>query len=471
MKIAFLHYHLKTGGVTTVIHQQIEALKNDCECLVLTGEPVKTNSLPHVVHIPGIGYDTNTGQQHTPRDVAKAIQAAIFSRWKDGCDILHVHNPTLAKNKNLLSVLSLLQQEGITLFLQLHDLAEDGRPLIYYANEPYPENCHYGVINSRDYRILVQAGFKKNGLHKIFNTVAAFDKSNFIDDSVPKGTLLYPVRAIRRKNIGEAILLSQVGSPHLPLAITRPPNSPADITSYSGWKSFCKTLRLPIIFDASARYGFTNLVFSATAMISTSISEGFGFSFLEPWTAGKSLWGRKLDICQDFEQNGIILDNLYTHFYIPLTWIGKDTWHYTWHSAIRRSCEQFGLQLDIHLLTDWFEQTIQNGCVDFGLLNEALQKQAVALVLSQTHARHMLIDLNPWLRNYDISIQDSATIQHNTDKIARHYNNASYRHTLLNIYHTIKDTSVQHRIDKRAVVTEFLKPENYSLLKWSPYVE
>ena len=30
MKIAFMHYHLKTGGVTTVIKQQLEALDQHC---------------------------------------------------------------------------------------------------------------------------------------------------------------------------------------------------------------------------------------------------------------------------------------------------------------------------------------------------------------------------------------------------------------------------------------------------------
>jgi len=36
MKIAFLHYHLKTGGVTTVLKRQVSALQGRCEVLVLT---------------------------------------------------------------------------------------------------------------------------------------------------------------------------------------------------------------------------------------------------------------------------------------------------------------------------------------------------------------------------------------------------------------------------------------------------
>lgn len=60
------------------------------------------------------------------------------------------------------------------LFLQLHDFAEDGRPLAYFPDEYVPD-CHYGVINSRDYSIFLKAGFKKDGLHKIFNIVDFFD--------------------------------------------------------------------------------------------------------------------------------------------------------------------------------------------------------------------------------------------------------------------------------------------------------
>ncbi len=33
MKIAFVHYHLKTGGVTTVIKQQIQSIQPTCEVL------------------------------------------------------------------------------------------------------------------------------------------------------------------------------------------------------------------------------------------------------------------------------------------------------------------------------------------------------------------------------------------------------------------------------------------------------
>ena len=43
MKIAFLHYHLQPCGVTTVINQQIDALKDSCETLIIAGGEKKNS--------------------------------------------------------------------------------------------------------------------------------------------------------------------------------------------------------------------------------------------------------------------------------------------------------------------------------------------------------------------------------------------------------------------------------------------
>jgi len=77
MKIAFVHYHLKTGGVTTVIRQQIEAIQPTCDVLTITGEaPVTTYASP-VACIPGLGYDRPGASLIKPEKVADAILKAI----------------------------------------------------------------------------------------------------------------------------------------------------------------------------------------------------------------------------------------------------------------------------------------------------------------------------------------------------------------------------------------------------------
>ncbi|MEZ4549038.1 MAG: hypothetical protein R2860_11810 [Desulfobacterales bacterium] len=73
------------------------------------------------------------------------------------------------------------------------------------------------------------------------------------------------------------------------LAVTLSPNSDQDRLAYQSWKDFSVRNQLRVLFDASRHYPFPDLVSSMEQMITTSISEGFGFSFLEPWIAGKNL--------------------------------------------------------------------------------------------------------------------------------------------------------------------------------------
>ena len=101
MKIAFIHFHVKTGGVTTVLRQQVKAVHGMGEVLVLTGEPPQQTFPAEIEVIPGLGYDNLSETSFAPEAVAESIIRTIHSRWQDGCHILHVHNPTLAKNRNL----------------------------------------------------------------------------------------------------------------------------------------------------------------------------------------------------------------------------------------------------------------------------------------------------------------------------------------------------------------------------------
>ncbi len=110
------------------------------------------------------------------------------------------------------------------------------------------------------------------------------------------------------------------------LAITLPPHSPADMPSYAPGSALSPTIDSSIAFEVGQHHDFSELVGAARSLITTSINEGFGFSFLEPWTAHKLLWGRKLpDICHDFEENDIDLGHLYTQLSIPLKWIDQSS--------------------------------------------------------------------------------------------------------------------------------------------------
>ena len=490
MRIALAHYHLKTGGVTTVLRQQIEAIKNDCEILVLTGELPDSPFPADIKHIPGLAYYGRSSKKvFTPKEVAESIIKAIHSKWKQGCDILHVHNPLLAKNKNFLKILQELRKRKIRLFLQIHDFAEDGRPLSYFDEDEYVPDCHYGVINSRDYNILLKAGLKKEGLHKIFNTIKPFELTSppfsprgetpsFIphrggnEGGVTPGFALYPIRAIRRKNIGEAILLSLFFKNHLALFITQPPNSPIDIISYKGWKRFAEKNSLDVVFEAGLKYNFEQLVLAARFLITTSITEGFGFSFLEPWTARKNLCGRKLpDICYDFQQNGIKLDHLYTKLLVPVKWIDKNELYERWWASVLKACSLFNYKIDNNNIEKGFSAITKNNNIDFGLLDESFQKQIIACILSDKKNANRLLALNPYLSHVGEIKNKADLIQNNMKAVLKYYNNKIYKKKLFEIYSKVCKNSVRQSIDKKILLSEFLNLEKFSLLKWGDYVK
>jgi hypothetical protein len=369
------------------------------------------------------------------------------------------------KNANFLKILNLLKERGLKLFLQIHDFAEDGRPLSYFPEEEYIQNCHYGVINSRDYNILLKTGLKKEGLHKIFNTITPFHFNT--KDVISKDYILYPIRAIRRKNIGEAILLSLFFKKNTPLVITLPPNSPADINSYEDWKTFVIENDLNVIFEAGLTHDFSDLVLSSDFLITTSIAEGFGFSFLEPWTAKKYLWGRKLpDICQDFEQNSIRLHHLYTRLDVPMDWVEKDMLFYTWKSGIQKVSVMFGTTIDDISIKTAYEKATTNDVIDFGLLNEPFQKKIISTVLFSSANRKKLIRLNPFLSTPGSVSNKDELIQNNMEAVLFNYNQLNYRENLLDIYSKVVRDNVCQKIDKKILLSEFIRLNNFSLLKW-----
>ena len=466
MKIALVHYHLKTGGVTTVLKQQVAALQPACECLVLTGDRANAELPCKILEIQRLGYDQPGARPINAERVAGQVMDALNQHWPGGCDIIHVHNPLIAKNSHFLGIIKLLQQAGATLFLQLHDFAEDGRPTVYYLEE-YPVDCHYGVINMRDKKIMQKAGLEDTGLHYLPNAINPLPTETSIGH---KPLVLYPVRAIRRKNIGEAILLSMFLPKGKRLAITQPPNSPADAVSYRDWVRWISDNRLPVDVEAGRKMPFARLVGEAESVVTTSISEGFGFSFLEPWTARKWLWGRRLgDVCEDFENTGIHLDGLYDYLGIPLEWIDTDLLSQCWKMAVADAARSYDYPIVNETINRVFANLIHSGQIDFGMLNETLQRQVVARLIKDPASRKTLLSMNPHLDGAGTITGQSRTIDHNRQAVLAHYGLEQYRARLTMIYDQVARTRVSQKIDKKVVIDAFLDLDRFSLLKWGRY--
>ncbi len=435
--------------------------------LVITGEmPDDPFPAPTVI-IPELAYSTFHGRPFQVGDAASAIVDTIQTRFKGPCDILHVHNPMLAKNKKLLQILKALQKDGVCLLLQAHDFAEEGRPQSYY-NEDYTEDCHYSVVNSRDYNILLKSGLKKEGLHLISNMVE-FPVIE-AQSSVKSTDIVYPIRAIRRKNIGEAILLSLFFKDDALLVITLPPNSPVDIESYADWKVFVADHRLNVEFERGLNQPFADIVRSARCLLTTSIAEGFGFTFLEPWLFDKLVWGRKLgDICADFEANGIFLDHMYGELRVPLDWVEAYGFFDKWSSTIRKVCRLFDFPIQNDQIQSAYDKITAKGTIDFGLLDEPFQKKVIGLLLAENNNRKQLLLLNPPLARVGEVRNAKELITSNRQAVLRSYNMALYRQKLLRTYRYVAATAVRQRIDKKKLLAEFFNLNKFSLLKWGDY--
>ena len=136
-----------------------------------------------------------------------------------------------------------------------------------------------------------------------------------------------------------------------------------------------------------------------------------------------------------------------------------------------RACRLFNFKLDRTGLEDAFDQLFDGGKVDFGLLDEPSQKNALVRMMSNQRDADRLLHINPFLAAPGNVPNPAELIEHNRQAILSNYNPADYRRNLLNVYRKVGTGPVGHRIDKPAVVSAFLDPNQFSLLKWSDYRE
>jgi hypothetical protein len=461
MKVALLHYHLKRGGVTTVLRQQARAARTACRLCILTGETGDAAISAETRVLPELAY---SAIPDNPDRIAEKILSVMNTALDGPCDVLHVHNPTLAKNVNLLRTLAALQRRGIRLLLQIHDFAEDGRPEAY-SRDAYPSNCHYAVINSRDQRILRSAGLSSDGVHLLPNMVD--DHRSGTQAASEQPLVLYPVRAIRRKNIGEAMLISLFLPDGGTLGITLPPNSPRDWSGFLSWQAFAQSNRLQVAFDVGKHRPFADLMQSARYIITTSIAEGFGFSFLEPWVYGKALLGRKLpDICRDFEKGGISLKHLYTRLRVPLTWFDHRHYFRKWSRQVHRAARRFDVELSKSSVHTTFATLTATGDIDFGLLDEKTQQEVVGGLIESGRLKQKMLAYNPALKSFSVFRGSAQVIDGNRRAVLSQFSADPYRERLLSVYRQVVRREVRHSIDKQQLVRAFLHLPGFSLLRW-----
>jgi len=222
---------------------------------------------------------------------------------------------------------------------------------------PSTPNIKYIAINRYDRSRLVEHGIEENNVYYIPNSV---DRSivppddrtdelrkKIIDTEALDPAvrfILYPVRCVRRKNVEEAVfftcLLNSLvkgngsknhgnseGNFHLLVSLKPESGDDADYTKQL--LDFIRKHRLPVSIGFNnlvaleretdpqdptriERYSVGDLARVADLVITTSVLEGFGFAYLEPWILDRAVIGRSIPfITPDFQAKGMKLGHLY----------------------------------------------------------------------------------------------------------------------------------------------------------------
>lgn len=469
LAIAIVHYHLRPGGVTRVIERAVESLGEMVDVLVLTGEsPAPNDALtPFTEPFKALEYcDDPLAETEKLADDLRFTARCLLGRDPD---LWHIHNPALGKNSFTPQLVWHLAHAGCRLLLQPHDFAEEGRPenyqLLREHLDPeldqmlYPTGNHiwYAPINFRDQAFLESIGLQH--VHMLPNAVSRNVVQGQPQSRTHK-TIVYPARAIRRKNMGEFLLWSLLAPKGYRFISTLAPQNPKAQPIYEAWVAFAKELQLPVEFDAGRTTDFTELVQEATAVITTSVAEGFGLAFLEPWLEGKMLIGRNIpEITADFVAEGIDLSPLYCTLPIPLEWIGETHFLHSLESAMTRSYAAYSKEWKATYFEQAKEVLMVDGTVDFGILNEPLQQKVIRHLAEHPADRDQLPEFN-------VAICPEL-IQHNRQVVKKHYGLEAYGQRLLGIYQRLaaSQPGAVSAADAAALLEQFLNPERVNLLR------
>ena len=488
MKVAIIHYHLEPSGISRVIERASRELKRrGIAHVILVGKCPHgmANTLPVRV-VDGLAYSNAPLDTQEAENILDALRAAATDALGAPPDIWHFHNHSLGKNRAVPLIVSMLASQRERLLLHIHDLAEDGRPE-NHANiadcpnlYPLAPQIHYAFINSRDRNHFIKAGLPAANAHLLPNPV-------FDADSIPNTSsetantaplLLCPARGIRRKNIGELILLTQLAPKGTRAAITLAPENPQSLAIHERWKSFCGVNQVPVEFAVVDRIApttnsdasFESWISHATHIVTCSVAEGFGLVFLESLAYHKPLIGRKLPhIFHDLAKHGIDHGKLYEKILIPADWIPHESLKRHLESSITNLWQAWNRKPNADEIKSSIASLEHDGFLDFGNLPEVLQETIIEKLLDPDHHAIPQLLINGRTRPLKAWIEDSLTQNHQTQApqvpeaftIAAHGKQTTAIHAMM----MTQNPSPPSALDPNDILETFLVAEEFNFLK------
>ena len=359
MDLLIFHYHFLPGGVTDVVTSSAVAFLNYSMYIstikIICGrkdnldkilrkikeaipdekkERISIDVLPSIDYFDNIDGGTNS----------EIIRKELINRYSSGDSLWWIHNYQLGKNPYFTKALiDISKNTDQKIIYHIHDFPECSRyKLLDSLNHivkgdlyPQKDNIRYVVINKRDQNYLLNAGMQKEIVYLLenpinivqFNTInhntvlkklSERAEKNFPQWQKNEKYMIYPVRAIRRKNVAEAALLSSLSGKNI--ILTLPGVSKREINYSNKCREIFTGSLAPGMFGIGLEIedlgiSFDQLVSASSLIISSSVQEGFGYLFLNSMNWGKPLIARDLDILSDFKDS---FREYPSHFYNKL---------------------------------------------------------------------------------------------------------------------------------------------------------
>lgn len=512
MQLAIIHHHLNRGGVSQVIANHLRSLaklsasqKPTRVVIIYDGQQVGWPDDPldgskafpiDYVELASIGYD-EVGAKANPAELASALQAIFDKENLNAANtLLHFHNHSLGKQASLPGAIASLAEKGWKSLLQVHDFAEDNRPTNYrhltqslnskpsegISTELYPQsgNLHYATLTNRDAEIFRTAGLAEDRLHILPNPCSGFSnlpnkqeaRSQVLPalDLRPETQLLtYPVRGIRRKNVGEMLMLSALASAETCFAITLAPQNPEEKKSFDRWAKLANDLKLTCRFDTGGTYDvdFLELIAASDAILTTSVAEGFGMVFLEAWLAKKPLVGRDLvDITDDFRQSGVTFEDLYPQLKVPVDLVNKRIVLEKLKKNYRDICHEYQVvMLEDALLEDELNHLFDENQIDFGRLPVTEQASLISQTATDDKVRQAIHNANPnLLDSLSVKTEDRLSqIDSNAAVVQSVYSEENLGKRLAEVYEAVwnsnSDSTITSLKEGDTILNHFVTPQ------------
>lgn len=475
LRVAVVHPHLRPGGVTKVIETSLRALMDHpVRVAVLSGTSAATHLAAPVELVAGLDYLGSPATRSAA--LADALEERVASGLGAPPDLWHVHNPLVGRHPVFALATAELVRRGHRLLLHVHDFPEDGRPLNHAALREagalptlYPNTArvHYAVLTGHDRSVLLSAGIPGERVHVLPNAVDADATGPAPVTPLADGPplLVYPTRAIRRKNVGEMLLWAARMGRDAQWAVTLAPTNPSDLEPYQKWKVLAAELALPVEFEAGLRApgAYEALLRRSAAVITTSVAEGFGLAFLEATTRGRPLLGRDLpSVTGDLTRSGLRFPGLYSRCGVPVRWFGMDRLREAlssgWAHALAAYDRAPAAEDEARLLN----MAITDDEVDMGCLDESLQREAVRLTSPASSGSG---GCGPSLLS-GLPVA-SAVLPENLAHTRRHYGVETYGERLSTLYREVAGApaSAAAWADPERVLDAFLDPARFTLLR------